>query len=474
MRYLQKYESMNKEYRLQNLPHVGGPIVKGNNFSIMQQDWFEKLLPNSITIHSNPDTKKLNKDLTITDTDSHKEYVFDKNDCTIDNGLIQFNYYYNSANQHDEKNKDKNPIPLEPNYVLENGEPSIVEFDIYFSKIGQGDISDEDDKIKLLVDITYGNNMAVEFTIEAPNKINIVHYTSIGSKYDSKSHWGFSDESIGDLVKFFNAFNHGIELTSDDLNFLDEHYDSYKHQNENPKHLYNDDSDLIKFGNSYEESLTEKEDIFLIINNAKSPLFKYFPKVARYLRVRDIPYKAACSPEEVLRYNQEYNIIGALSTGSDYSMRTPDSKTEFAASEEALRTLKCPILAMCYGFQSMAKFYGQNVDGGELNSGLFNLTDFDSEHFLFKNIDLTEQKVNFCFHDYPVNVPVDFENIAMLGETIAGISNKNLKRYGILFHPEELQETWIILDNFVNECKISTSTKLLKLQTFENFIKKSL
>jgi hypothetical protein len=62
----------------------------------------------------------------------------------------------------------------------------------------------------------------------------------------------------------------------------------------------------------------------------------------------------------------------------------------------------------------------------------------------------------------------------MLGETIAGISNKSLKRYGILFHPEELQENWIILDNFVNECKIYTPTKLLKLQTFENFIKKSL
>ena len=306
------------------------------------------------------------------------------------------------------------------------------------------------------------------------NKINIVHYTSVGSKYDSETHWGFTHESIDDLVKFFNAFNHGIELTSEDLNFLDENYDSYKHQHDNPKHLYNDDSDLIKFGNSYEESFAEKEDIFLIINNSKSPLFKYFPKVARYLRVRDIPYKAACSPEEVLRYNQEYNIIGAFSTGSDYSMKAPDSKTEFATSEEALRTLKCPILAMCYGFQSMSKFYGQNVDGGELNSGLFNLTDFDSEHFLFKNIDLTEQKVNFCFHDYPTNVPVDFENIAMLGETIAGISNKNLKRYGILFHPEELEETCIILDNFVNECKISTPTKLLKLQTFENFIKKSL
>ena len=474
MRFLQTYEGLNKAYRNKSLPHAGEPIHTGDKISIMQQDWFEKLLPNTFTIHSNPNIKKLNKDLTITDVDSNKEYVFDKNECTIDNGLVQFSYYYNSADQQDEKNKHKRPIPLDPNYVLENGEPSMLEFDIHFSKIGQGDIFAEDDEIKMLVDITYGNNMAVEFSLEAPNKINIVHYTSVGSKYDSETHWGFTHESIDDLVKFFNAFNHGIELTSDDLNFLDENYDSYKHQDENPKHLYNDDSDLIKFGNSYEESFTEKEDIFLIINNAKSPLFKYFPKVARYLRVRDIPYKAACSPEEVQRYNQEYNIIGCFSTGSDYSMKTPGLKTEFAASEEALRTLKCPIIGMCYGFQSMVKFYGQNIDGGELNSGLFNLTDFDSEHFLFKNIDLTEQKVNFCFHDYPVNVPVDFENIAMLGETIAGISNKNLKRYGILFHPEELQETCIILDNFVNECKISTPTKLLKLQTFENFIKKSL
>ena len=477
MKYLKKYESLNKKYRNKSLPHVGEPILSWDNISIFQQDWFEKLLPDTFTIHSNQNNKKLNKDLTITDVDSNNEYIFDKNECTIDNGLVQFSYYYNGSNQEGVENKRTDTIDLDPNYVLENGEPAMLEFDIHFSKIGQGDVNAEDDKIKLLVDITYGNNMAVEFSLEAPNKINIIHYTSIGSKYDPDTHWGFTDESIKDLVKFFNAFNHGIEITTGDLNFLDDDYDSYKHQDNNPKHLYNDDSDLIKFGNSYEESFTEKEDIFLIINNAKSPLFKFFPKVARYLRVRDIPYKAACSPEEVQRYNKEYNIIGCFSTGSDYSIKQPDSNKEYLTSEEALRILKCPILAMCYGFQSMVKFYGQNINGGELNSGLFTLTDFDAEHFLFKNIDLTEQKVNFCFHDYPVNVPVDFENIAMLGETISGISNKNLKRYGILFHPEELEKTWVILDNFVNECEISLvpqfqlSNKDMKVQTYEKFIK---
>lgn len=471
MKYLKKYEGLSKKYRHKSLPHAGEPIHIDGRISMFQQDWFEKLLPETFTIHSNPNLKKLNKDLTLTDVTGTKEYVFDKNECSIDNALVQFTYYYNSADQSKSTNSNE-PIPLDPNYALENGEPAMLEFDIHFSKIGQGDLHTEEDQIKLLVDITYGNNMAVEFTLEAPNKINVIHYTSVGSKYDPETHWGFTDESIEDLVKFFNCFDHGIKITSEDLKFLDEHYESYEHENDNPKHLYNDDSDLIKFGNAYKESNSDKEDIFLIINNAKSPQFKYFPKVARYLRVRDIPFKAACSPEEVRKYNQEYNIIGALSTGSDYSMRKPDSNTEYEASEEALKILTCPILAMCYGFQSMAKFYGRSIDGGELNCGFFNLTDFDTEHFLFKGIDLTQQKVNFCFHDYPVNVPVDFENIAMLGETIAGISNKNLGRYGILFHPEELQETWIILDNFVQECRNLKQPKLVKLATYENFIRK--
>lgn len=476
MKYLKKYEGLNKEYRNKSLPHTGEPICLDDSISIFQQDWFETLLPETFTIHSNPKLKKLNKDLTLTDVDSQKEYIFDKNECSIDNGLVQFTYYYNSADQSKIDEIKERPLPLDPNYALENGEPSMLEFDIHFSKIGQSDLYDEDDRIKLLVDITYGNHMAVEFTLEAPNKINVIHYTSVGSQYDPDTHWGFTDKSIEDLVKFFNAFNHGIEISSDDLNFLDEHYDSYEHKNDNPKHLYNDDSDLIKFGNSYEESLSEKEDIFIIINNAKSPQFKYFPKVARYLRVRDIPYKAACSPEEVRKYNQEYNIIGAFSTGSDYRIKSPDSDSEFAASEEALKTLKCPILAMCYGFQSMAKFYGQKIGSGDLNCGMFNLTDFDEGNFLFNGIDLSQQKVSFCFHDYPVNVPVDFENIAMLGETIAGISNKNLGRYGILFHPEEVEETWIILDNFVNSCKSFAKPVDSKpmLQTFESFVKNNI
>ncbi len=453
MRYLKSFEGIvpvrpgtNKEYRIQNLQHKGEPIESGDNISILQQDWFEKLLPDSLYIVSDPKLSKLNFDQSLTPIEK-KEYIFDKNDCTIDNGLVQFNYWYDPR--------------LHPGAELEDGEPSCIEFDIHFSKNERG--------FKLIVDITYGDHKVTEFSIEAPNKINIVHYTGAGSKYDDSTHWGFKDESINDLVKFFNAFNHGIQLEPKDLSFIDEHFDSYEHEEHNQDHLYTDDSDLIEFGNSMKESTDS--DIFLIINNTKPPGNKYLPKVIKYLTNRNLNFRIASTPEEVERYNSEYNIIGAFSTGSDYSMTSPDSPSEYSTNEKALEILSCPIIAMCYGFQSMAKFYGQEITGGDLNCDQFLLTDYDDSHFLFRGIDLSTQKVSFCFHDYPSNVPQGFEVIAMLGDIISGISNESENRYGLLFHPEELESTYVILDNFVNSCEVNKGSEMKYLQTFEKFNK---
>jgi len=117
----------------------------------------------------------------------------------------------------------------------------------------------------------------------------------------------------------------------------------------------------------------------------------------------------------------------------------------------------------------MSKFYGSNIDSGEEKSGLFNLSDYDDSHFLFNGIDLSQQKVSFCFHDYPSDVPNGFEVIAMLDDVIAGVSSKD--RYGLLFHPEELESTYIILDNFLNTCKVHKGSEMKYLQTFENFKK---
>lgn len=246
MRYLksiteiavQVRDGIDKEYRLQNLQHAGEPIESGDNISIFQQDWFEKLLPDTISIVSDPKLFQLNYDQSLTPIEK-KEYVFDKNDCTIDSDLVQFNYWYSPD--------------MKPGDEVKDGEPSCIEFDIHFVKNTDG--------IKLIVDITYGDHKAVEFTIESPNKINVIHYTGIGSKYDSETHWGFKEDTIKDLVKFFNAFNHGIDLRTEDLAFMDEYPDSYQHDIDNDSHLYTDDSDLIKFGNAPNQSSIKESKI---------------------------------------------------------------------------------------------------------------------------------------------------------------------------------------------------------------------
>ena len=152
-----------------------------------------------------------------------------------------------------DKNVNKN---IKTGFYVKN----FLEFDIHTSRNERG--------IKLNVDITYGDSMASEFSIESPNKINVIHYTGINSKYDPKTYFGFTDETINDLVNLFNSFNQDFKLTSDDFKFIDKDPDSYKHDINNSDHLYNDDSDLISFGNSMKESISN--DIILVINNSKS------------------------------------------------------------------------------------------------------------------------------------------------------------------------------------------------------------
>ena len=135
---------------------------------------------------------------------SNGDFVLKNSDLMINGDLIQIAYYHNT--------------PSESGDPLSDGEPDYLEFDIHFNKNVNG--------IKLLVDITYGDAMVSEFSIEVPNKLNIIHYTGIRSKYDPETSFGFSDKSIDSLVDFFNSFNHGIKLTSNDLNFLDKDVDS--------------------------------------------------------------------------------------------------------------------------------------------------------------------------------------------------------------------------------------------------------
>ena len=136
-----------------------------------------------------------------------KLYKFKKDNIMLHSDMIQITYASTPLNS-----KESGEIW---------GAPDTLEFDIYFAKE-----DDEDDKVVLNIDITYGDLMACEFIIEAPNKIKVVEYTSYHSKFDpSNTVFGLVDDSLQSFINFLNKFS-GMKLKKEDFKFLDQ-YDDY-------------------------------------------------------------------------------------------------------------------------------------------------------------------------------------------------------------------------------------------------------
>ena len=69
--------------------------------------------------------------------------------------------------------------------------------------------------------------MVSEFSISPPNIIDVIQYTSYHSKFDpSNTVFAFTDESLLEIIKFFNLFT-DIHIERNNLNFLDDKVDSY-------------------------------------------------------------------------------------------------------------------------------------------------------------------------------------------------------------------------------------------------------
>ena len=211
-----------------------------------------------------------------------------------------------------------------------------------------------------------------------------------------------------------------------------------------------------------------KENIFLIIDNSKPPESKYLGKVVEYMNISGVEYKVVSSIEEFEDISNNAKIIGAISTGSDYRVSTGEN---IDLSHTALESLECPILGICYGFQSMSDFYGVKIDSGEEKCGNFNIDWHDEDFWMFKGLDLINTPLRFCFHDYPSTTPNGFKTICEIDGKISGIANDSLKRYGILFHPEEEYQTYSILDRFIERCISSSKNDMKYLSKYESFVK---
>jgi len=153
--------------------------------------------------------KYLPKELTIVTSNGNFNLVFSEVSIIGNLNVAQIVYYHNTnANLGDE---------------LKDGEPDYLEIDIHLVQNNDGTKASSD--LKFNVDITYGDAMVSEFTINMPGEVEVIHYTGINSKYDKKTEFGFDDKSLQDLIDFFNRF--GFKLDKKDFTFIDKYTDSY-------------------------------------------------------------------------------------------------------------------------------------------------------------------------------------------------------------------------------------------------------
>ena len=143
---------------------------------------------------------------------TYGKYTLKKSDVMLNGDLIQIVYHHSTA--------------VTTNDVSADGEPDHLCIDIHTIKENDGTEANGD-SLRLNIDITYGDAMIFSFTIEAPNKVEPHHYTGIGSMHEEETKFHFEDETLEELITFFNRFSDKYNLTKADFKFLDSDPNSY-------------------------------------------------------------------------------------------------------------------------------------------------------------------------------------------------------------------------------------------------------
>jgi anthranilate/para-aminobenzoate synthase component II len=317
--------------------------------------------------------------------------------------------------------------------VTADGEPDYLCFDIRFTRNEQG--------MNILCDITYGDNMESEFKITPNSKVIIGHYNGIGSVADPDTSFAFTDESLEEIVKFFNRFGNGINLTVKDFHFLDNDKNSYKYPNKGKS---------MPVLGSLKLTPLPLGDKILLIDNCRQKDELYTKNITTYLDLRGIDYIVAGDLNDLKRMGNE-KIVGIISSGSNYHLSESECEEKIKLNSRCMSLYKVPFLGICFGMQVLSKLYNTDViEGGKEVYDKKKLDEYDQNSVIFKSCDLDKLQVSFDYKDILSGCPKNFKIIAKSGETICGIENGD--KFGVLFHPEDIPSNHIILDNFIEIC----------------------
>lgn len=165
-------------------------LTFNENLSIYNPEW-KQFLPDEILVIKGQ-------------FDGIQKIIFKKGNIMLNADMVQISYYQEDW-----------------------GAPDTFEIDIYFVSDSSNEISNDSTTVvkvdgsldyesynkmnqymRLDCDITFGDEMACEFSIDSRNGVKCYQDTTYGSKFDpSNTIFAIEDKSLQQLVDFFNRFN---------------------------------------------------------------------------------------------------------------------------------------------------------------------------------------------------------------------------------------------------------------------------
>lgn len=206
--------------------------------------------------------------------------------------------------------------------------------------------------------------------------------------------------------------------------------------------------------------------IVLIDNSMKQKVKMFLPKLIGYLDKKvesgELKYVVVKGDADGLKNLKKIQlktkIDGVIMSGSPL-MPTEETKIEdYVCNLYCLKHMtRTPILGICFGCQLITLFFsGRLVDLGHVTCKRMKV---ETHIEAFKGI----KQGKFCARFLPVETPTSSTLLDVLitvnNEEVGAvfpcmIRHRTRDVIGVMFHPEALKSTHIILDSFINRCVV--------------------
>jgi GMP synthase (glutamine-hydrolysing) len=150
--------------------------------------------------------------------------------------------------------------------------------------------------------------------------------------------------------------------------------------------------------------------------------------------------------EDVKLVSGRTGIAAVILSGSDRTI--DDSPEQHRLFKWAVENFDCPTLGICYGAQTMMSHRGARVLRGDLVHDNLPFSEWE-QHPLLTGINCDKFQFSFSFRDFIRKPPPGFRTVAKVGKRVAIAADDNRKEYALFFHPENIEFTHKVLDNFL-------------------------